>query len=686
MIVIKVRTTFITTFFVGLSIILILNSSCAENKSGVARLLNHKELASAYFGADSAWYIKNIPFFECSDKQIQDVFYYRWKLYKAHLRYVGYYGYIVTEFLDNVSWDRDPYSSLNDATGFHIYEGRWLRNNRYMNDYINYMYRGGGNDRHFSESIADAAYARYLVNADSTFLGRQLGPMEYIYNRWDDHYDFSKGLYYIEPLLDATEYTISSIDASGGKDGFFGGDAFRPTINSYMYGNALAISRIATMKGDTASALYYRNKASDIQQNVMRDLWNDSLEHFTDRYKENNNYIHYWNFIRGRELAGYVPWCYNLPLNNTKYAAEWKHIMDTSEFLGRYGLRTVEPSYQYYMKQYRYDASTGKPECQWNGPSWPFQTTQVLEGMSNLLNNYNQHYVNISDYLKLLRLYTRQHYIKDGYLNLQEDYNPDTGKPIVGLYRSSHYNHSGYNDLIITGLCGLRPSKGNELIINPLVDSTIQYFCLEDVSYHGHNITVLFDRDGKKYSMGKGLSVFVDGRKIAGPVRLEKLKVRIPDPIKQVTNYPKNIAVNILQKGYPSPSASVNSVPDSLYQAIDGRIWYFPEIRNRWSTEGFSNTSDWYALNFGKMQEISSFKVYFYADNKKFAAPESYKVESWDGNKWTDINDQKKFPVVPVGNTENKVNFQKIATSKVRVSFKNAGKNYATALAEIEVF
>ena len=322
LIVIKFRTTFITTFFVGLSIILILNSSCAENKSGVARLLNHKELASAYFGADSACYIKNIPFFECSDKQIQDVFYYRWKLYKAHLKYVGYYGYIVTEFLNNVSWDRDPYSSLNDATGFHIYEGRWLRNNRYMNDYINYIYRGGGNDRHFSESIADAAYARYLVNADSTFLDRQLGPMEYIYNRWDDHYDFSKGLYYIEPLLDATEYTISSINASGGKDGFFGGDAFRPTINSYMYGNALAISRIATMKGDTASALYYRNKASDIQQNVMRDLWNDSLEHFTDRYKENNNYVHYWNFIRGRELAGYVPWCYNLPLNNTKYAAE----------------------------------------------------------------------------------------------------------------------------------------------------------------------------------------------------------------------------------------------------------------------------------------------------------------------------------------------------------------------------
>ena len=48
-----------------------------------------------------------------------------------------------------------------------------------------------------------------------------------------------------------------------------------------------------------------------------------------------------------------------------------------------------------------------------------------------------------------------------------------------------------------------------------------------------------------------------------------------------------NHALNIVYKGFPQPSASVNSVPDSLFQAVDGRIWYFPEIRNRWSTLGF---------------------------------------------------------------------------------------------------
>ena len=47
-----------------------------------------------------------------------------------------------------------------------------------MDGYINYMYQEGGNDRQYSEGIADAAYERYLVNADSTFIIKQLDSMQ----------------------------------------------------------------------------------------------------------------------------------------------------------------------------------------------------------------------------------------------------------------------------------------------------------------------------------------------------------------------------------------------------------------------------------------------------------------------------------------------------------------------------
>jgi hypothetical protein len=122
------------------------------------------------------------------------------------------------------------------------------------------MYEGG-NDRHFTDHMADSVWGRYLVDGDREALLRHLKTMRHVYRLWDEKFDFDKGLYFVEPLLDATEYTVSSIDASGGKDGFRGGDAFRPSVNSYMYANAHALAKMATMAGDTKMAQEYEARA-----------------------------------------------------------------------------------------------------------------------------------------------------------------------------------------------------------------------------------------------------------------------------------------------------------------------------------------------------------------------------------------------------------------------------------------
>src|SRR6478752_2927478 len=272
--------------------------------SAASPKLDAHAIAQARFGADAPWYENNIPLFESSDRKLDEIYYYRWSVYRAHQRDLGPRGYITTEFLDDVSWQREPYASLNDATGFHIQEGRWLRDRRYAGDYIDFMYEGGGNDRHFAEAIADATWARYLVDGDQAAATRHLAAMKHIYGLWDDRYDFDKKLYWIEPLLDATEYTISSIDASGGKDGFRGGDAFRPSINSYMYANARAISRLAALTGDTATAADYAARAESLKAEVQKSLWSRDFAHFIDRYKVTNEHVKYWDPIRGRELVG----------------------------------------------------------------------------------------------------------------------------------------------------------------------------------------------------------------------------------------------------------------------------------------------------------------------------------------------------------------------------------------------
>jgi hypothetical protein len=322
-------------------------------------------------------------------------------------------------------------------------------------------------------------------------------------------------------MPDATEYTIASVDASNGTGGFDSGDAFRPTINSYMYGNALAIAHIAAMKGDKATSELYFNKATALKINIERDLWNDSLQHFTDRFKQNNQYVHYWDFIRGRELAGLIPWHFNLPDDKPKYNAAWKHAIDTSELLGRYGFRTNEPSYQYYFKQFVY--FMGQRGSQWNGPSWPYQSSQALTGMANLLNNYHQDFVTDKDYFNLLETYVKTQYVDDRpYIG--EYLDETTGKWLKGEERSRYYNHSTFNDLIITGLCGLRPRADDIIEVNPLLPvGKWDWFCLDNILYHGKIITIIWDKTGTKYKKGKGLSVWVNGKKVAGSPNLKKL-------------------------------------------------------------------------------------------------------------------------------------------------------------------
>lgn len=639
-------------------------------------------MAAEYFGSDSQWYKDNIPFFECSDKQIEQVYNYRWKLYKAHIRNVGPGDYVITEFINHVAWDRDPYCTINAASMHHIYEGRWLKDDRYINSYIDYLFQNGGNNRRYSESVADAAYANYLVNADTAFFVSQLDSMKMIYDGWSDHIDSAKNMYYIPAMPDATEYTIASIDASGGIAGFDSGDAFRPTINSYMYGNALAIARAAELEGDQPTSATYKAKAAELKNLVQQNLWDDSMQHFIDRFRQDNQYVHYWDFIRGRELAGFAPWYFNLPDDNPKYHQAWKHITDTSHLLGPYGFRTNEPSYEYYFKQIIW--FDGKPGSQWNGPSWPYQTSQAITGMANMLNNYKQQVITAADYMKVLRLYARQHYLPNGDLNLVENYDPNLGGPIVYYYWSNHYLHSTFNNLVITGLCGIRPAENDTLILNPLIDDSTSYFCLGDVSYHGCKLTVAYDKDGSRYKAGKGLIAWVDGKKTDVHQKDGKHYVIAGDAIlKEKKKSPGNFALNIERKNFPIPSASANAAVDTgLYQAIDGRIWYFTEITNFWTTRGSTNTSDWYALDFGSPKEISQVKLYLLEDGKQYFVPEKISIEIKQGESWTPL---KIAPTQLTGNSVNTFSFDKVSAREIRIQFQHNAQQMV-ALCELECY
>ncbi|WP_376788220.1 MGH1-like glycoside hydrolase domain-containing protein [Phenylobacterium montanum] len=647
--------------------------------------LDERAILADRFGADAPWYAGNIPLFEASDRTIEEVYYYRWKVFRAHQRDLGPDGYITTEFLDDVSWQRQPFASLNDATAFHIHEGRWLRDRRYVHDYIDFMYDGGGNDRHFSEPIAAAVYDNFLVDLDRPAALRHLDAMKHVYRLWDDHFDFDKGLYWIEPLADATEYTIASIDASGGKDGFTGGQAFRPSINGYMYANARAIARLSALAGDEKDAGMFDARADALRGRVVDSLWNDKLGHFVDRYKVDNAFVHYWGPIRGRELVGYLPWTFELAPDDATRAAAWAHLLSPAELGGKAGPRTVEPSYPNYLRQFRYDWQTGLRECQWNGPSWPFQTTQALTGLANLLHDYHQSVVGRADYLRLLHQYAALHF-QDGRLDLEEDYDPDTGRPIVGLPRSHHYNHSGFADLIITGLAGLHPRADDVLEVDPLVPADppgAAYFALQDAPYHGHLVTIVFDATGARYHRGPGLFLYADGRLLAHADRLSHLTAHLPSRPAAPIIRRLDLAMNLVGDDYPRPSASTNNDPASLHQSLDGRVWFFSDVANGWTTAGSTAVENWFAVDFGRPTAISAAELYFGGDARAFAAPGAYRIEVLRNGRWVEPRQVSYSPAVENGAT----NLQWVQTvaSAIRVVMKSA-PGRAVRLVEFKVF
>lgn len=659
---------------------------CPASASAVAPVvapgLDIDHIAAREFGADAPWYHDRIPFFESADPKLDAVYYYRWRIVRAHQRDLGREGYVTTEFLNDVSWQREPRATLNDATGFHLGELRWLRDRRFAADYLDTMLTGG-DDRHFSDYVADAVWNRYAVDGDRTEALRHLSALRYLYGAWDDHLDFAKGLYWIEPLLDATEYTISSIDASGGKDGFTSGQAFRPSINSYMFAQARALSRLTALAGDRRASVGYLAKARDLKTHVQDDLWNVGFGHFVDRYKVTNDFVRYWEPIRGRELAGYIPWAFNLPDDRTGYAAAWRHALSTAKLAGPAGLRTVEPSYQFYMHQYRYAGD--QPECQWNGPVWPFQTTQVLQGVINLLDHYHQSFVTRSDFLKLLRQYAALHFQGDR-LDLEEDYDPETGKPIVGLPRSHHYFHSGFDDLVLTGVVGVRPRADDVLEINPLLPDSggreaLPWLRAERIPYHGHLIAVTWDVDGRHFRRGPGLKVEVDGRLVASRPTIGRLSVPLARKADTAIKRPIDQAVQLVRGEFPRPSASSGDDPEALHAAIDGRVMFFPELAQGWSPAQ-AGGQEWFAIDLGSTRLLSRAEFAFFSDDKRYAVPSGYQLQYYAGNAWHNLPGIAE-PAIANGVTEAR--WPAVSTDRVRVIL-NQAPGRKTRLIEMKLF
>jgi Mannosylglycerate hydrolase MGH1-like glycoside hydrolase domain/Glycosyl hydrolase family 65, C-terminal domain len=452
------------------------------------------------------WMRANIPWFACPDPAVEEMYYFRWWALRKHLRRASDGRYVFTEFITRPQ----PVSS---ALGHHLMEGRWLRDPRYDDDYVLYWLRGGPGGgvqptlHKYSQWLAAALYQRYLVTGDAPALTNLLGDLVRDYGQWERERRLPDGLFWQYDVRDAMEESISGSRTKKN---------VRPTLNSYMYGNAVAIAAIARLAGRSDLAAEFAAKAAALRQRTEAALWDPAAKFFEVREQGDG-------FADVREELGFIPWYFDLPEPGHGYEAAWAQLTDPRGFRAPFGITTAERRNPHFR-------SHGVGHCEWDGAVWPFATSQTLTALANVLHEYPpQPYVSNRDYFDAFLTYVKSQHA-DGKPYLGEYLDETTGRWINGKGgRSWYYNHSTFADLVITGVVGLCPRADDVVEVRPLLPAgTWDWFCLDDVQYHGHALTILWDRDGSHYHRGAGLTVLADGQPIAHAATLGPAQGKLP--------------------------------------------------------------------------------------------------------------------------------------------------------------
>ncbi len=414
----------------------------------------------------------SFPAFVSSDAELNTTYDYRCGLYRRHVKATPA-GHVITEFLPDVPW-AGIYNTISCAAGHHLRDGRWMHQLSVPEEYAAF-WCAEGDPRLYSFALADSVLALASVTGNFAAADALYPKLAEIHQAWDDHRT-ACGMYRQLCDRDGMEYSIS-------------GNGIRPTINSYMYAEKQALAILADRAQDACAAQNYRRGAEELRRQINDRLWNASTGMYgvlSDSGEPQNV----------RELIGYIPWIYGIPCAGRDGC--FRNLLDPACFLAPHGLRTADASHPEYMKPFDH-------ECLWNGPVWPFATAQALTAVIEYLHTAGQPVITPDEFMQLFLAYARSHRDEDGTPYLDENMHPDTGvwlarqilrswnRSETDVTRGRHYNHSSFIDLVMTGVCGIRPAQDDRLVIRPL-GTVLEAFSAKDILYHGRMLQIDWEK------------------------------------------------------------------------------------------------------------------------------------------------------------------------------------------------
>ncbi|TDC54252.1 hypothetical protein E1212_03670 [Jiangella ureilytica] len=323
--------------------------------------------------------------------------------------------------------------------------------------------------------------------------------------------------------------------------------------------------------------------------------------------------------------------------------------------------------------------------------------------------------------------------------------------PTTRTYNRNNQNHimlGNMNYIYVEDVGGIQPRSDDKIELWP-IDLGYDHFMVNNLRYHGKDVTIVWDEDGSHYGLGAGYSLFVDGQKKATADALgrfvydpnsnevvesdEGLTVTVasaegaelPTAVdtaiedERVASYLRTAGIDLAedapnladgaelsssftQQGVrPTPwrqfhtpgwSGSRNSTPGAI--DVTERPVTLEAVTDGvtvnepyWGNYGTTEPGGHVELDFGEPTRFDNIKVWFVSDRQAggYREPQRYTIQIPDGNGGWVTVPDAYKSPKIPGAKFNEALFDAVTTDRVRVAFTNTPSFY-TAISEIQVF
>ena len=713
--------------------------------------LGNLEAVRAQKAEYNLYWAENLPYIDVPKRAVQKAIDYRWWLerfnsldanipgydYQYPVTIEGVLGYnnaiILTQpmHLQDTKWLRSPYLAYGQllSAGNSSQSSAFLDNPGNRNNWNN----------HYGQYLAEAGYEAFNVIGGGAELAENLayyfghdatGQLEH----YGNHIEGRDLIAYRNNYMTGNDADTISMHAPGTGTWKAHGE------NAYVWAAADAAAKLYEQLGNTEQAKYYRDLADKIKADVLELMWCEECQKFETyavrptgtqhnanqpnlvKYTESNNYNYF--------AVGLVP---DDAASVTKYKEALKAFSNGKEF----------PIFPFYTAN-----QVHNQEVSGSNNFSNINFTVQLRLYESALRTYDKEQTYITDdMLAMMAEWMAWNVYPDAgdvrYPNNNEFHNID-GRTYENYYRSWIYHNilGNYTYLFIEDMAGIQPRSDEKIELSP-IDFSYDHFMVNNVRYHGHDLTVVWDKpdDGKTWynECPEGYSLYIDGtlaftlKDLAHVVYDSATKeISFPDgaveivtnnggaaiPTAMNTAITEEKVLNMLEKsgmhgmtnlaegaevtatftpdkaraaswaekhradGSDSTSKAVNETAPDPQAVVDGTTVDMPF----WGNYGSVNERDSLTLKLSSKQTVDMATLYFYNDRQTngYSEPSKFAVEYWDGEAWQAVRQQTRTPSAPRANY-NAVYFAPVETDQFRFTFTNKDKGF-TAVTEIQLF